>query len=642
MRASRSAGALIVGADLSSGRPASAGSASGARQSERASSQLDLHSLRKLEFGHTAPGGHGLTWEGTIVVKTAGQAQKLGVMPGWKIVMVDSHPTNTDEDIWMRLQEAKWQWRSTTVGFVTDFKKIRASQAKEKVRKINEEVDRLARLPFDGTEDVVHLEQVRAEFKFHGYIDKVEDRAINIRQLGRVLKWVEGHCHRWRDFQTRQRLMMSTMNMYYINDWLIKPATARKDCAFLELLTGQRQPPSWYVISWWGERVVDFMKGLELHMKTRELPENTGFWIGAYANRQHSMTDDILEDPCGTCYFRAMAAANFHALLTLEPRTEKVKDGVTQVMGPATAFSRIWCNMEAYLCCYDLPVGVDPCLDIVATNVAGKTMCITSGLTDAEQNIETVSPGQGFKLKMEREKTFTLDLIEAGLSIQIQSAQSSSATSKNRILNCLAGRDLSLQPLEKHDDYDKANCRLSALIATTCWRRVMAGTSGYNLQTKVSDALRGDVWDDTLELSMAFCMGVVERMPFVMRSLHQNLLFLTLDFKGMCLDDSVMKDLATSLPNGVEELHLDIAQNPEITNVGVANFIANIPSKMKALCLYVKGTGLTKEFQDVADSLEGIKQAIADEAARGSLCTTINLMPSPNRRMTYSSKKSHV
>lgn len=60
------------------------------------------------------------------------------------------------------------------------------------------------------------------------------------------------------------------------------------------------------------------------------------------------------------------------------------------------------------------------------------------------------------------------------------------------------------------------------------------------------------------------------------------------------------------------------------------------------MVMNLRGTNASKEFQENADTLDGIKQAIYDEAQRGSLCTTVNLIPSPDRRMVFTSKKSQV
>lgn len=654
MRASRSAGQLIVSGTLVDGGPrldsansntfSKGGLARWPNNISHTRSQLQFRSSKQVEFGHGL-GDHGMKWQNCIVTSVKGQAEKVGVLPGWKIHMVDGNPCKTDEEITHFVFEASWQWRSWKVGFITDYKFILSEQIEKKKKTIEDEVLRLARLPFEGPYDKAHLDEVEEKYKFQGYINRAEDRAVTLPQLQRMVRWVDDHCHRWRDKTTRLKLKLGGISMYHIVDWLVKPATLKNDCAFVELLTTQSQPPSWFIIHWWGEKLVDFMKCLQLHASTRSLPKDAGYWIGAFGRRQHSTTREIAEDFTKTLFFRAMSATNFHVLMTLEPRVEYVKEGVTHAQGPATSFSRIWCNMEAMMCCYNLPEGVDPVVDIAAMQ-GQEPVLVTSGLTEAEEHQELVNPSAGFKAKMNREKAFPLDVIEAGLNFRVQDAQSSDAMDKTRILNCIAERELGLPSLEKHELYDKANARLRALIATTCWRRVMAGVSTYELQTKISESLRNDIWDDTIALSMAWCLGVVERMPFVMRSIHGNITHLTLDFKGMNLDDTIMQDMALNL-QGVKELRIDLAQNPEITNIGVANFIQAIPPKMRTLVLNLTGTGASPQFVASGNSIESIREAIYDESQKGSLCTTVNLAPHPKEErdkkgMVFTSKKSKV
>jgi len=160
-----------------------------------------------------------------------------------------------------RFEEAKWQWRNCSVHFVTDLLAIRAEQARARAAKIQAEAERLARLPFEGAHDPRHLEQVQEEYKFQGYVEGAEHRAIGTLDLKRIMEWTSRHCHRWRDPRTRQKLHMDMMNLYQLNHWLIRPATLEKDCSFSELLTKEKQMPTWFVIHWWGEKVTDFLRG---------------------------------------------------------------------------------------------------------------------------------------------------------------------------------------------------------------------------------------------------------------------------------------------------------------------------------------------------------------------------------------------
>lgn len=96
------------------------------------------------------------------------------------------------------------------------------------------------------------------------------------------------------------------------------------------------------------------------------------------------------------------------------------------------------------------------------------------------------------------------------------------------------------------------------------------------------------------------------------------------------------------MPPSLEELDLGLTNNVDISNVGIANVLNNMPSRLRKQCLNLHSTATTKEFQDKADSLDGIKQAIYDEAQKGNLCTTVNLLPNKEARgrMAYSTERS--
>jgi len=181
-----------------------------------------------MEF-RNAGGNYGLTYDGQIVTSVQEQARRLGVKPGWKIEMVDDKVVKSSDEIWARLQEAKWQWRSCYVWFLTDVTQIKAEQAAKRVAEVKAEAERLAKLPFADSQDATHLEQIREFIPFQGYIDHREDRAITMSQLKMVMNWTKDHCHRWRDADppelsrtSRKHLNMSFMNTYHLNHWLIK------------------------------------------------------------------------------------------------------------------------------------------------------------------------------------------------------------------------------------------------------------------------------------------------------------------------------------------------------------------------------------------------------------------------------------
>ena len=91
-------------------------------------------------------------------------------------------------------------------------------------------------------------------------------------------------------------------------------------------------------LSGWSERLVE---------KTlRKLSEETGYWVCAYANRQHDLSSALTADPTKTSFFLAMQIAKDNdggVLLILDEEVEYADRGKT---GPATPFERIWCAFE--------------------------------------------------------------------------------------------------------------------------------------------------------------------------------------------------------------------------------------------------------------------------------------------------------
>jgi len=652
MRPSQSAAALIIGGTGSRPssrggaheRPASAGrtgSKTTLRSPRRAFSWTQLSRLTKLEF-RNAGGNYGLHYDGQIVVSVQDQARSLGVKPGWKIEMVDNQVVNSSDEVWARLQEAKWQWRSCYVWFTTDMKQIKAEQAAKKVREVKAEAERLAKLPFADAQDPKHLEQIKEFIPFQGYIDHREDRAISLPQLKMVMKWTKDHCHRWRDADppelsktSRMHLTMDFMNTYHLNHWLIKPATLEKDCSFVEMLTAQKQPADWFVIHWWGDRLKDVLKCLELQIQTRGLSENTAFWFGAFACRAHSMQDDVGINPEATCYFRAMRQAKFKVFLILDSKTEH--------SGPATPFKRAWCGYEMSMTLAS--AGESTTVMDVATCEGTKPTIITQGLTVAEEAMEVAEPGSGYKAKAEREKGFSLEIVNLALAVQVQSGQTLRAKDKQRILNSIAQRDLTLPPDLKHESYTKYNSRLRAMLALGFWRRVMTGTGEHSetqaLQAKMAAALKGDEWREKMEISMAYLSGadVEDKITLAAKNLPVHLKHLHIDLKGVDISNELLTVISLALPRSLVSLTLDLSRNEKVDNLGVETMVTKLPPGLASLKLELEQTSTTKELTEKRNSLEDLKQHIADEAEKGCWHSYVNLCPSPTGRMITNTLK---
>jgi len=591
-----------------------------------------IHCMTKLEFRHAT--SHGLKWTNLIVESLTEQALKMGVQVGWKIYKVDNCVCKNDDDVWARLQEAKWEWRSCHVWFITDIRAIRKEQVQLRAVEAKEQEHRLANLPFAGAHDHKHVEQLKEQFLLQGLIERVEDRAITLPQFQTMLDWTKGKCHRWRDFTSMKKLHIDSITMSQLYLWLIRPATKDKDCSMLELITAQKQTPKWFVTHWWGDKLLDLVKTIKTHLEARAITqESTNYWIAACATRPHSGGDGIDLDPKATPFYKAMAAANFHILYCLDRKTE--------MTGPATPFKRAWCHYETTMC-LDNSATV---LDLIVPLEARRHL-VTMRMTKDEDVQESLNAGAGLKLKADREKIFNLEIVEQALAIQIQNGKSTESMDKQRILNAIALRDLSSGYLPKNDLYTKANIRICALFALVFWRRTMSGASSdsdmLRLQTQVADALRADVWREDLILSMAFMVGGDEKITLLMRSFPPNLKTLRLDLRGMDLTNESIVTLASNVPREIEVLEIDFRMNEQITNAGVEHFANKLPAKIGKFKLELAGTLVSKEMQDQSDSLDRLHRFTQAENEKGNTCITVSLCPSNTRRMVVETTRTKV
>ncbi len=93
----------------------------------------------------------------------------------------------------------------------------------------------MSKLSMDEATYEQHVGELSAAFSFKGFIPKTELRAITLAQLLFLFAFVERCCSSWR-IATVAAMDAQMINLYHLNDWLIKPATNRMNCAFVELL----------------------------------------------------------------------------------------------------------------------------------------------------------------------------------------------------------------------------------------------------------------------------------------------------------------------------------------------------------------------------------------------------------------------
>eukprot|EP00931_Biecheleriopsis_adriatica_P086045 TRINITY_DN60782_c0_g1_i1.p1 TRINITY_DN60782_c0_g1~~TRINITY_DN60782_c0_g1_i1.p1 ORF type:complete len:755 (+),score=116.58 TRINITY_DN60782_c0_g1_i1:47-2266(+) len=407
-----------------------------------------------------------------------------------------------------------------------------------------------------------HRTKMKRHFPFQCTIEETAHRAISFEQLKRILKFAAEHSEGWTDTAPRsstfgQALPMTVLNLYHLNAWLIKPATKDDDCAFVELLASHDQVPSWFVSHWWGERIKDFVTSVTRHVQVRclDVKEDPKFWVCAYANRQHSLSKELVSDPTQSSFYRALSIAK-GVLVILDDQTEQ--------SGPATPFSRIWCAFEQSVALTLSREGAGPLLFDVATALGGDTHVLTDGPAELDMQRaatrafedEAVRSWASY-LKIHREKMFPFHVIQAGLSLELEKAKASKENDRVSILNCLAGRDLELPPLDKHENYDKVNKMLRAKFATAVWRG-----AAENKQVRLRDlptVLSADKYRTAVVLDFS-CM-------------ETNLL------------DADVADIARGLPPGLISLELSFYHCKQISSKGVSDLVLAMPSRLRGLRL---------------------------------------------------------
>jgi hypothetical protein len=76
-----------------------------------------------------------------------------------------------------------------------------------------------------------------------------------------------------------KQLKPSEMTLYDLTHYLLVPATAARQCSFVELIAAEgQQGPDWFVSHWWGEPVAQFIDCLASHARDRCLPPHSSYW----------------------------------------------------------------------------------------------------------------------------------------------------------------------------------------------------------------------------------------------------------------------------------------------------------------------------------------------------------------------------
>lgn len=490
-----------------------------------------------------------------------------------------------------------------------------------------------------------HMARLQNKFTVRSEIAKTENRGLSLAQLQDIRNFAQQNCELWHDLSppeysktSGQILRMDFLNLYHMCTWCILPATHVDNCSFVELLAEGDQAPNWFCSHWWGEPIQDFVSCVEVHQALRETDL---YWICAYANRQHSLQDELVTDPSQTSFYKAMCLSK-GVLIILDE------------VGPATPFTRIWCAFEAYVALVDRPREEAMLLDIACRH-SKTTYLLTDGVAAGEARLEELdnfSPSSvtlAQSLKCLRQMCFPSEVFEHGLKLELHRAQASRDVDRRRILNSFAGRTgagLDEMPHESHPKYEEVNIRLRAVLAMAAWDQVAVSQSS-SFMANVSQCLAADRWRDSLTFDLSrlptadnwalqgagrslsqqlkslkvdcsTCSKITSRgLEAFAQHLPEGLTALSMNFR-MCegLSNKGVAALAAQLPRGLEKLDLGLAQSG-VSNVGLAALASAMPAALQELrldlnyCSKISDSGLAALGDHLPSRLRYLKIVLA-------------------------------
>eukprot|EP00930_Biecheleria_cincta_P083725 TRINITY_DN73239_c0_g1_i1.p1 TRINITY_DN73239_c0_g1~~TRINITY_DN73239_c0_g1_i1.p1 ORF type:complete len:826 (+),score=170.90 TRINITY_DN73239_c0_g1_i1:130-2607(+) len=328
-------------------------------------------------------------------------------------------------------------------------------------------------------------------------VEAVEERGMILDQFEALLHFMKVLCGAgdvitgW--FDSRQQLSslpLREASIKQLRHWIIEPLTAELGLSYVEVIgvaDGTMQK-TFFISHYWGGAMRDFVKCVSRHIQIRGLPpRETNYWDCAFALSKQELGTGPLQGPC----VRAMATAS-GVLFIVDPAVMVFRrswclfeaalpglasrghfsqvDHMTGVNGPGKLPGADLPGMDLPgmdLPGMDLPgiieeagadrrsdlqrlrdrgqVGQPPSLLLdLATVIKGRrgdtAELLVDGLTETEQEWEEHHPGMGQVSKTDREQHFPLEVIRAGMEVDITTSEASQPQDRVRILNALAGK----------------------------------------------------------------------------------------------------------------------------------------------------------------------------------------------------------
>lgn len=464
--------------------------------------------------------------------------------------------------------------------------------------------------------------EIQRDFRFQGYIEGEEHRGVSLWQLERIAEWSQSQCFRWREQLVRGSVPAPSVEQLTVQDvvkWMVGPGTREKACAFVELLTDQRQTPVWFVSHAWSGTLSNFLQCVQLHYQTRVLGEvpvtyDSPYWVCAFAIREHA-----LDKPASLQAFKdGPERLGFYQAIHLCKGMLVVLG--SSLEGSARPFTRMWCALEMSVAA-DCAQSRGSCLLLdLAVEHNSQTELLTAGMTERESEMEVQKAGTGTWAKECREKNFPLDILQEGLSLQLTPMELNETdyevevrvnppegdlTTKVKItyeqmrtdyrsemLKYIAGcLGSSGEPPVEHDNYSALNLKVRAEFALAGWRRALLqgidAVESFNLPA----VLRRDIGRQLLILDYFGFEEMSDReIVSIAKGLPPCLAVVELNFvRCSAINDRGVMALAAGLPASTRNLLLDFSYCGVLSDASLKALAGNMPPSIESLRLRFKG-----------------------------------------------------
>eukprot|EP00928_Gymnodinium_smaydae_P030361 TRINITY_DN22609_c0_g1_i1.p1 TRINITY_DN22609_c0_g1~~TRINITY_DN22609_c0_g1_i1.p1 ORF type:complete len:821 (+),score=99.82 TRINITY_DN22609_c0_g1_i1:82-2544(+) len=274
------------------------------------------------------------------------------------------------------------------------------------------------------------------------------------------------------DCPTRgEPVLLETMNMHQVNNYIIKPITEPYHCSWVEFVSKERQVPHWMISHAWSTYFRFTVAMVLSHSQSRFSDQwaETSYWCCTLANNQHDLSEleetDILSTP-----FAKVLLSN-HCLGTLLLCDPHV-----------TPLRRIWCVFEVHLTAR-LQAGLAGkawhLLDVATPVQTGSGKL---GMADNETNMHSGDGEQRFGVTLlqdcgnghflERSDFlgiyFPLEVAKVGTEVDICLAGATHPEDRNAILSFVATGAAARQeqPPAAHPRYEELNRFVHCVFAS--------------------------------------------------------------------------------------------------------------------------------------------------------------------------------